>query len=161
MSLEIAITALAQAISEHAQATVEAAKIYAAAAQGVNTVTGGTVGTAANEPAAETVAAEPAKKSRSTKTKPAVDTPAEPDPEKEPVKEEEVEKPRKAEVDTEKLKDEIRAVFQKLASIQADLPLAVLREQGHKRLSEVPADELAAVLLAAKDKLASVTADFE
>ena len=159
MSLEIAINALAQAIVAHAQATVEAAQIYAAA-QGTNTV-GVAGGTASNEPAAETVAAEPVKKPRATKTKPVVDTPAEPDPEKEPVKEEEIEKPRKPEVDTEKLKDEIRAVFQKLATIQADLPLAVLREQGHKRLSEVPADELAAVLLAAKDKLASVTADFE
>lgn len=160
-SLETAITVLAQAIQLHAQATVEAAKIYAAAGANNAAPIGGLESVPADEPA-------PSKPARSkpTKTKP-VETPADPDVEKEPVKEDDKEDPRKPAkeekpaVDAEKVKDEIRAVFKELADIRSDLPIAVLKEQGQQRLSTVPADELAAVLLAARDKLKSVQATAE
>lgn len=165
MSLEQSLLAIAEALQAVAASNVKAAEIYAgsrthvteAATKGVSEAA--PAGVKEDAPAEEPVQEKKSTTKRTT-TKKQVDTPADPDVEKEPVKEEEVEKPRK-EIDVESLKDQIRAVFTKLSEKGSDKPMAVLKSEGHTRLSLVDPEDLPALLLAAKDALKALTADYE
>lgn len=166
MSLEQSLLAIAEALQAVAASNIKAAEIYAgsrthvteAATKGVSEAA--PTGVKEDAPAEEPVQEKKSTTKRTT-TKKQVETPADPDVEKEPVKEEEeVEKPRK-EIDVESLKDQIRAVFTKLSEKGSDKPMAVLKSEGHTRLSLVDPEDLPALLLAAKDALKALTADYE
>jgi hypothetical protein len=155
MSIEVAITALAEAIRYHADALVLSA--------GVQTRP---VVVTEDKPATTVVTEDKPKTSRSKAAKPAVEkeTPVDPDVEKE-VPEEKEERPatktetKKPEFDAEKCRNDIRAVFQQLAAINPDAPLGVLKSEGitPPRISGASDDQLPALLLAARDALASLT----
>ena len=161
MSLELALIAIAEGLQAVAASNIKAAEIYAG---GRNTTAGAnTAGVKTDDDTAAadtTVAADKKPAPKKPTPKKPVETPVEPDPEKEPGKEEEVEKPRK-EINAEALKDEIRAVFTKLSEKSSDLPMGVLKAEGHTRLSLVKPEDLPALLLAAKDALKSTTPDYE